>query len=150
MEGPMDDKNSKSLQTEELEQLITNTASIESLQDQLTSIHKMKKLQYYVLELIALHKKIPQDIISQANFSKSYYYKILKGEKHPSRDIVLQLAFLIQASLEESNLLLKYAKYAPLYVKDPRDAILFHGIQHGLSLIEINHLLDEENHLLLD
>jgi len=146
----MENESNSLLQTKELEQLLQETGSIQVLQDHLSSQNRMKKLQYYLLELIELHQKSPQEILHLANFSKSYYYKILNGAKHPSRDIVLQLAILLSATLEETNLLLKYAKYAPLYVKDPRDAILYHGILKKLSLIEINYLLNDENHLLLD
>jgi len=150
LEEIMENKSNQPLQTKELEKLLQETGSIQVFQDQLSSQNRIKKLQYYLLELIEFHKKSPQDILNKANFSKSYYYKIINGEKHPQRDIILKLAILLNASLEETNLLLKYAKYAPLYVKDPRDAILYHGILKNLSLIELNTLLDNENHLLLD
>ncbi len=81
----MTNKKLYSMRTEDLEHLLEQSDSIRIFQEQALSQSRMQKLQHYLLELLAQKKKSPQDILNQANFSKSYYYKILNGEKHPFR-----------------------------------------------------------------
>ena len=51
----------------------------------------------------------------------------------------------LQATLEETQELLKQAGYAQLYPKNKREAIIAHGIVHGTALGEINDKLFTEN-----
>jgi transcriptional regulator with XRE-family HTH domain len=140
----------RDITTKELEKFIRESTEISDFTDHLDSFPTMKTVPDYLRELLEKKQRSSQDIIQQINFSKSYYYKVLNGEKNPSRDVLLQLAILLSCSLEESNNLLRYGKFAPLYVKDPRDAITYYSIARGLTLIETNHLLDDQKHRLLD
>lgn len=51
----------------------------------------------------------------------------------------------MDATLEETQALLKHASYAQLYPKLKRDAIIIHGLVHHTNLNTINEQLFAEN-----
>lgn len=74
----------------------------------------------------------------KAGMSEVYLHQVFAGRRKPSRDRLLCLCIGLNASLEETQLLLKQAAYAQLYPKNRRDAIISHGILHGTDLDAIN------------
>ena len=77
--------------------------------------------------------------------SEVYLHQVFSGRRKPSRDRLLCLCIGLEATLEETQQLLKRATYAQLYPKVKRDAIISHGILHKTSLTEINDKLFSEN-----
>ncbi len=69
--------------------------------------------------------------------------------RKPSRNRLLCLCFGLEASVEETQELLKLCGMAQLYPKLKRDAIIYYGLLHGLKLFEINDkLFDEDEEIL--
>lgn len=85
-------------------------------------------------------KKQPQKaaLARQAAMSEVYVHQILSGRRLPSRDRLICLCLGLEATLEETQTLLKRAGYAPFYPKVKRDAIIAYGIIHHTPLPEIN------------
>ena len=81
----------------------------------------------------------------RAGMSEVYLHQVFAGRRNPSRDRLLCLCVGLDATLEETQRLLKQASYAQLYPKMKRDAIVSYGIVHHLSLDEINDHLFSEN-----
>lgn len=81
----------------------------------------------------------------KAGMSEVYLHQVFAGRRNPSRDRLLCLCVGMGLNLEETQRMLKRAACAPLYPKLRRDAIVTHGILHGLSLNEINDKLFVEN-----
>lgn len=81
----------------------------------------------------------------KAGMSEVYLHQVFSGRRKPSRDRLLCLCIGLEATLEETQQLLKRATYAQLYPKVKRDAIISHGILHKTSLTEINDKLFSEN-----
>ena len=73
-----------------------------------------------------------------ANISEVYLHQVFSGRRIPSRDRLLCICIGLQASSEETQTLLKQAGYAQLYLRHKRDAIIYYGLIHHLSLPEIN------------
>lgn len=73
-----------------------------------------------------------------ANISEVYLHQVFSGRRIPSRDRLLCICIGLQASSEETQALLKQAGYAQLYLKRRRDAIIYYGLIHHLTLAEIN------------
>ena len=46
---------------------------------------------------------------------------------------------------EARQALLQQARYAPLYSRDRRDAIIIFGLSHGMDLFQVNDKLFAEN-----
>lgn len=74
-----------------------------------------------------------------------YGQQIFAGTKTPSRDKVLAIAFGMQLSFAETDTLLKQQGYPRLYPRHERDAIITYGLLHGLSLLDTNTLLYEND-----
>ena len=89
-------------------------------------------------------------LIRLSGLDRGYVYDILAGKKNPSRDKVLALCFAMSLSADKTQKLLKSTGYAPLYVRMERDSIILFGLEHKLSVIEVNELLYEMKHDLVE
>ena len=84
-------------------------------------------------------------LAKQAGMSEIYLHQIFAGRRNPSRNRLLCLCFGLDASVEETQELLKLCGMAQLYPKLKRDAIIYYGLLHGLPLFEINDKLFAED-----
>ena len=81
----------------------------------------------------------------QAGMSEVYLHQVFSGRRKPSRDRLLCLCIGLDATLEETQRLLKLSAYAQLYPRSRRDAIITYGILHHMELHAINDKLFAEN-----
>lgn len=109
--------------------------------------HKINPVDY-LNELICTKKVSIADVIKKSG-SGEYLYKVFNGERKPSRDIIISIAFGLSLSVEELQLLLRISKFTILDVRDKRDSIIIYAISHKLSSYEANNLLYEKNILTL-
>ena len=90
-------------------------------------------------------KKISKAALARkASMSEVYLHQVFSGRRNPSRDRLLCLCFGLDASLAETQQLLKQAGYAQLYPRSRRDAIILHGLTHGIDLSSVNDKLFAE------
>ena len=97
------------------------------------------------LETLLAEKKIAKpDVIKGSLLDRSYVYQIFSGERRPSRDKLIALAFGMGLNVEETQKMLKLSGNRELYARDARDArdaaILF-ALQHSRTIDEANDLL---------
>lgn len=85
------------------------------------------------------------ELARRAGMSEVYLHQVFSGRRRPSRDRLLCLCIGMEASLEETQQLLKQVGSAPIYLKLKRDTIISHGILHRTPLTEINDKLFSEN-----
>ncbi len=85
------------------------------------------------------------ELARQSEMSEVYLHQVFSGRRKPSRDRLLCLCIGMKLSLEDSQHLLKCARYAQLYPKSRRDTIIIFGLLHGFSLYEVNDKLFAEN-----
>ena len=95
----------------------------------------------YLYELMEKYHLSSKDVITTSGIERSYFYHILSGQKSPSRNILLRVAFSISATLTETNNILKYSGQATLYARVRRDALLIMALQKKLSMQEANQVL---------
>lgn len=81
----------------------------------------------------------------RAGMSEVYLHQVFSGRRSPSRDRLLCLCLGLEATLEETQELLRQAGFAQLYPRHKRDAVISYGLVHGISLREINDRLFVEN-----
>ncbi len=81
----------------------------------------------------------------RAGMSEVYLHQVFAGRRNPSRDRLLCLCIGLEATVEETQQLLRQAGYAQLYPRVRRDAIILHAIAHGIALPLVNDKLYEEN-----
>ena len=84
-------------------------------------------------------------LAKQSGMSEIYLHQIFAGRRNPSRNRLLCLCYGLEASVEEPPELLTLCGMAQLYPKLKRDAIIYYGLLHGLSLFEINDKLFAKN-----
>lgn len=129
--------------TDDLYKEIQEKRSIEQYLKDNSNELLFSNLQDLIKFYIRSKKLNKSKVLDKANISKPYGYQIIKGEKHPSRDKLIELSFGMGLSLEETNRLLKQAGYSALYPRIPRDAIIISAIIKNKSLIDANGDLDE-------
>ena len=118
--------------TEELLDELLSTSSIDAYLDQ----HEpaSRTLAEYLQQLLAEKGLRRADVVREAGINETFGYQIFKGQRNPTRDKVLQLAFALGCDLVETNRLLKAAGANELYCKDRRDAIILFCIDRGMGL----------------
>lgn len=84
-------------------------------------------------------------LAKRSGTSEVYLHQVFSGRRSPSRSRLLCLCFGLNASLEETQELLKQCGFAQLYPKDRRDAIILYGILNGMDLFTVNDKLFAEN-----
>ena len=75
-------------------------------------------------------------LAKQSGMSEIYLHQIFAGRRNPTRSRLICLCYGLNATLGETQELLKLCGLAQLYPKIKRDSIIMYGIAHGVSLIE--------------
>lgn len=84
-------------------------------------------------------------LAKRSGISEVYLHQLFSGRRFPSRSRLLCVCFGLGATMEETQALLQQARYAPLYSRDRRDAIIIYGLSHAMDLFRINDKLFTEN-----
>ena len=74
------------------------------------------------------------DVVRDSGLTKSYVHQIFNGEKKPSRNILIAIAFGLHLSAEETQRMLKLGGCSELYTRTERDALILFAIHHGKSI----------------
>lgn len=99
-----------------------------------------------ILNSLLSEKNISKATLAkQSGISEVYLHQIFARRRNPSRNRLLCLCYGLNASLDETQELLKLCGVAQLYSANRRDAILIFGIVHSISLFEINDKLFSED-----
>lgn len=131
--------------TDELMDALNHSSSVEeyinSAQDYLID----SSVSEYLNQLLEAKSLKKSTVIKNSELNEIYGYQIFSGKRIPSRDKLISIAFGMELSLEETQALLKFAGFAPLYPKQKRDSLLIWGRTHRFSIYQINELLYTEN-----
>ncbi len=83
--------------------------------------------------------------VMKGSGQSDYVYKIFRGERKPSRDIVIAVAVGMGLDADEAQLLLRIAKLARLDPRDKRDSVIIYGLKEKLDIGRINDILYDLN-----
>jgi transcriptional regulator with XRE-family HTH domain len=83
------------------------------------------------------------DIVKDSGLSTPYVYQIISGTKKPKRNKLIQLAFGLGLSYDETQNMLKLAEIGPLYPRNKRDSIIIYAINNNKNIYELDDMLDE-------
>ena len=101
----------------------------------------------YLYYLIDRYGSNPNKTALSIGKSHSYVRKLCSGEKiDPSRDVLLAICVYLQTTVDEAQILLKYAGKQPLYARRKRDAIIWYALKKHQSLHALNIYLDEKGY----
>lgn len=88
--------------------------------------------------LIAEKGLTKADVVRESNMNEVYAYQILSGVRRPSRDKLLCICLAMNASLEETQNILKRGGFASLYARNQRDSIIMYALTHSQTFIQLN------------
>jgi len=91
-----------------------------------------------------------KDLVDNTTLSKPYINRIRSPQRKnikPSRNAVIDIALGMNANLEETNLLLKRARYQELYTRDKAESVIIFGMLKNMNGRQIRELLDEKGFL---
>lgn len=97
-----------------------------------------RTLSEYLQRLLEEKHLERAQVVRMANLNETFGYQIFKGERNPSRNKVLQIAFAMALSLRETNRALSAAGVNALNRKNRRDAIIIFCIDRCCSLQKVN------------
>lgn len=80
--------------------------------------------------------------IQCCNLDRSYGYQLFNGTRRPPRDVLLTLALHLGLTETETQRLLKLAGRPVLYARNRRDAAVLFGLNHCMSLAEVEEMLN--------
>ena len=86
-------------------------------------------------------KLLPASVIERSQIERTYGHQLFNGTRRPSRDKVIQLAFGLGLSVEETQRLLRAAGKSQLYPRLKRDAVILYGLQKGLPILAVQESL---------
>ncbi len=81
------------------------------------------------------------DVVRDSGLEKAYVYQIFNGEKKPSRDKLIAIAFGLHLGSEETQRMLKLGGCSELYARVARDAVILFAIQRGMGIAATDDLL---------
>ena len=136
--------------TDELKNEIKEVTDIEDFLSA-NSAHLIKEsLSKHLHALLSLKNLSRADVIRGSLLGRAYVYRIFAGQKIPSRDKLIALAFGMRLSDEETQKMLKLSGNRELYPRDERDAVILFALQRSQSILEANELLDDQGLAILD
>lgn len=136
----MDKKNTDGLQQELMDS--TDLSQFLSRNQEQFVDKSVAELLNHLFEKKNISKAV---LAKQAGMSEIYLHQIFAGRRTPSRNRLLCLCYGLEASIEETQELLRLCGMAELYPKLKRDAIIYYGLLHKLDLFVINNKLFDEN-----
>ena len=100
-----------------------------------------RSLPQYLDDLLVEKGLKRADVVRRAGLNETFGYQIFVGQRNPSRNKVLQIAFAMGCTLREANRMLQAAGANELYCKNRRDAIIIFALEKGYALAEADEAL---------
>lgn len=136
--------------TDELRHEIKATTDIEDYLAK-NSTYMLKESLSEHLHMLLSRKKLKRaDVIRGSLLGRAYVYRIFAGDKIPSRDKLVALAFGLQLTEEETQKMLKLSGCRELYARDERDALILFALQRQMTIMDANGMLLDHGLAVLD
>ena len=105
-------------------------------------------LAEYLQKLLDEKQLSKMEVIANSRLERIYAYHIFAGrKKNPSRQKVIALALAMGLTPEETQYLLYYAGAEQLYVRNPGDSILWFALDHHMTVVDTNIMLQKMSEL---
>lgn len=127
--------------TEELNHEIKTATDIEDYLKKNKENMLINNLPEYLNMLLVQKGLSKANVIRNSLLDRSYVYQIFSGEKMPSRDKLIAMAFGLCLSEKETQKMLKLSGNRELYARDERDALILFALQRKKTIWETNELL---------
>ena len=131
--------------TDNLLNQLKNSQDLESLSSYLSTIETEypDSISEYLKSILKERHLSMADAIKKSRIERTYCYQIFNGRKKPGRDKLLAIALALNLSFEETQRLLEIANEGVLYARSKRDSILIYSLNHKMSVLDTNFLLNQ-------
>lgn len=99
--------------------------------------------------LLSQKERTRADVVRGSLLDRAYVYQIFSGEKTPSRDKLIAIAFGLNLSYDETQKMLKLSGNRELYSRDERDTLIMFALQREMTIFETNELLVDHGYAVL-
>lgn len=130
--------------TAETEWILLNAKNIEEFLKNQDNMLNLTLSEYLSFLLYQKDLRVA-DVVKDSKLTKSYVHQIFNGEKKPSRDKLIAIAFGLHLDKKETQRMLKLGGCSELYVRQTRDAIILFAIHRGMGIAAANDLLYKNN-----
>ncbi len=134
-----------SLSTRELWARLFESRSVDSFLKDCEGECGLPRFSEYITGLCSARGEKPEQVIKRANIESSYGHRLFTGGRNPSRDTVLMFAFGLELDCDETQLLLKIARAAPLHPRIKRDAVIAYFLQKRKTVTDVQQALLENS-----
>lgn len=131
--------------TDELNHEIKAATNIEDFLTKNKEHMLSRRLPEHLKLLLSQKGMSRADVVRGSLLDRAYVYQIFSGEKAPSRDKLIAIAFGLCLSDDETQKMLKLSGNRELYARDERDALILFALQRKKSIFEANDLLLSHN-----
>lgn len=97
---------------------------------------KLPSFFEYINTLCKERGECPARVIARSGIERSFGYQVFRGDRKPSRDTVLLLAFGFEADVALTQSLLKRAGHSALYPRVRRDVVIAYSLSFGICLAD--------------
>ena len=130
------------IDTTELLHKLSKTSNIKDFINEYEQEFRNITWQEFLSNIIG-EKKISSSDVAKRSGQGEYVYKVIRGERKPSRDVCIAMSIGMSLTLDETQLLLRVFKWAILDPRDKRDSIIMYSLKE-------KHTIDQTNDLLYD
>ncbi len=131
--------------TDELENEIKATPKIDAYLNKNKEYLLKCSLSEHLNTLLSQKDIRIADVVRGSQLDRVYVYQIFSGQKTPSRDKLIAIAFGLKLSADETQEMLKLSGNRELYARDERDAVILFSLHHQNTLSDTNELLFRHN-----
>ena len=100
-----------------------------------------KDFSSYIKAILAEKGMSIVDMQKECGIERTYLYQIMRGEKNPGRDKIIEIAVACKMDIPECQRALEIAQEGILYAKSSRDSLIIYAINKKKNIREINELL---------
>ena len=100
-----------------------------------------RTLSAWLLDLVNARGTDRMSVIRQSGLNQTFGYQIFAGERRPSRDKLIQLAFGLELDAREACELLERGGMSALRSSCRRDVVIAFCLEHGLGVNRCDDLL---------
>lgn len=127
--------------TDELTHEIYAATDIEDYLSDNKSSFLSEALPEHLKKLLSQKNLTRAEVARRSQLEKAYVYQIFSGERMPSRDKLITLAFGLGLSADETQTMLKISGYKELYARSRRDSVMLFALNQNNTLLEVNEML---------
>lgn len=139
----MEEPGKKKIRTSTFLRKLFKAPNLNRFMEENEEYMKVLPFPLYLSELCRKTGCIPEQIIKKTTIERTYGHQIFNGIRKPSRDKVLQLALGFGLDVTDTQKLISAAQKSPLYPRLKRDSAILYCIEHHLSDMETQNVLQE-------